>query len=167
MATTYQLISSVAVGSGNAAFIEFTSIPSTYTDLQLVYSARNSSTGDWISISFNASTSNFSNRKIFADGTSTYSYTGTNNDEVGVINGGSTTATTFGIGSIYIPNYRSSNNKSFSIDSVTENNATTAYMSILAGLWSDSSAITSIRITAASNPFVEHSTAYLYGISNA
>jgi hypothetical protein len=33
MATTYEIISSVTVGSGGAADIEFTSIPATYTDL--------------------------------------------------------------------------------------------------------------------------------------
>ena len=42
MATTYTLISSVTVGSGGAASIEFTSIPSTYTDLVLKLSARSS-----------------------------------------------------------------------------------------------------------------------------
>ena len=40
MATTYTLISSVTVGSGGAANIEFTSIPSTYTDLLLKYYLR-------------------------------------------------------------------------------------------------------------------------------
>jgi hypothetical protein len=41
MATTYTLInSSVTVGSGGAADIEFTSIPATYTDLLLVLSGR-------------------------------------------------------------------------------------------------------------------------------
>jgi hypothetical protein len=33
MATTYEIIASVTVGSGGAANIEFTSIPATYTDL--------------------------------------------------------------------------------------------------------------------------------------
>jgi hypothetical protein len=39
MATTYEIIASVTVGSGGAADIEFTSIPATYTDLN--YSASN------------------------------------------------------------------------------------------------------------------------------
>jgi hypothetical protein len=33
MATTYEAIATVEVGSGGAANIEFTSIPATYTDL--------------------------------------------------------------------------------------------------------------------------------------
>ena len=69
---------------------------------------------------------------------------------------------------IYIPNYAGSNNKSFSIDNAQENNITTAYSQLEAGLWSDSSAITSIRLTEQyGNNLVEYSTAYLYGISNA
>jgi hypothetical protein len=37
MATTYEIIASVTVGSGGAANIEFTSIPATYTDLVLKF----------------------------------------------------------------------------------------------------------------------------------
>jgi len=166
MATTYKLISSVTVGSGGAAYMEFTSIPQTYTDLNLVFSGRNTSSGDWFSLSFNGSSSNFTGRIIFANGAGVYSYT-RNADEQGVIPNSSTTANTFGNGSLYIPNYTGSSNKSYSIDSITENNATTAYMTILAGLWSSSAAITSIRMTISANTFAQYSTAYLYGISNA
>jgi hypothetical protein len=41
MATTYEAIETVEVGSGGAADIEFTSIPGTYTDLVVKVSARN------------------------------------------------------------------------------------------------------------------------------
>ena len=37
---TYTLISSVTVGAGGASSIDFTSIPSTYTDLLVKISAR-------------------------------------------------------------------------------------------------------------------------------
>jgi hypothetical protein len=47
MATTYEAIATVEVGSGGAADIEFTSIPGTYTDLVVKVSARStSSSGD-------------------------------------------------------------------------------------------------------------------------
>jgi hypothetical protein len=45
MATTYEAIATVEVGSGGAADIEFTSIPQTYTDL--LCSLRVSRTGKW------------------------------------------------------------------------------------------------------------------------
>jgi hypothetical protein len=166
MANTYEIIASVTVGSGGAAYVEFTSIPQTYTDLNIVISGRNTSSGDWFSMNFNGSTSTFTGKQIFANASAAYSYSKTDNNEYGVIPNSSTTANTFGSTSLYIPNYTSSNNKSFSIDSVTENNGATAY-AMLAGLWSNSAAITSIRMTISANTFTQYSTAYLYGISNA
>ena len=40
MATTFTKIASVSVGSGGAATMSFTSIPSTYTDIVVKLSAR-------------------------------------------------------------------------------------------------------------------------------
>ena len=42
MALTFSAIATVTVGSGGTANIEFTSIPSTYTDLKLMLSGRTS-----------------------------------------------------------------------------------------------------------------------------
>jgi len=164
---TFIKIAAVTVGAGGAANIEFTSIPSTYTDLLIFYSGRNTSSGDWIHLNFNGSTANFSGRQIFAVPGTIASYTKTDGTEAGVNNSSSTTAGTFGSASFYIPNYTSSSNKSFSIDSVTENNASTAYSVLHAGLWSNTAAITSVRLTPNANNFAQHSTATLYGISKS
>jgi hypothetical protein len=49
-----------------------------------------------------------------------------------------------------------------------ETNATTAYMYLAAGLWSDTSAITSISVTSnTAATILEHSSASLYGIKNS
>jgi hypothetical protein len=65
---TYTLINSVTVGSGGAANIEFTSIPATYTDLNLLFTAR--VTGNYeIYFTLNNSTSNFSVRRLQGAGT--------------------------------------------------------------------------------------------------
>jgi hypothetical protein len=77
------------------------------------------------------------------------------------------TANTFGNVAIYIPNYTSSNNKSISVDGVGENNATTAFADLYAGLWANSSAITSITLYNIISDFAEFSTATLYGIKNS
>ena len=68
----------------------------------------------------------------------------------------------------YIHNYAGSTNKSVSVDAVGEANATYAEMDLLAGLWSNTDAITSVSIkpNIGSN-FVIYSTAYLYGVKNA
>jgi len=73
------------------------------------------------------------------------------------------TANTFASAEIYIPNYTSSNYKSLSVDFVGENNATTSYQYFTAGLFSNTSAITSLVIDGTDN-FVQYSTATLYGI---
>ena len=167
MANTHEIIASVTVGSGGAANIEFTSIPATYTDLLVNLSGRIDQTGivRQVDISFNGSTSNFTGIYLQGNGASVFS--GSLGQYVGNATGTSATASTFSNTSIYIPNYASSNNKSFSVDFTTENNATTADVGLIAGLWSNSAAITSVTLTPAGGNFVEHSTAYLYGISNA
>jgi hypothetical protein len=163
---TYTLISSVTVGSGGASTIDFTSIPSTYTDLLVSTSLRITAAGGGTNITFNSNTSNYTNRYIQGDGTSATS--GNNFQRFSEVPNYSTyTSSTFSNSQIYIPNYTSSNNKSYSSDTANENNATQAYMYLIAGLWSNTSAITSIQLSPSSGDFVQYSTAYLYGISNA
>jgi hypothetical protein len=68
-----------------------------------------------------------------------------------MINDSSYTASVFGNGEIYIPNYSIAGiSKSLSIDGVTENRAITALTMITGGFWSVTDAITTIRLTAAS-----------------
>jgi hypothetical protein len=168
MPTFTQIGSAVVVGSGGAANINFASIPSTYTDLVLKYSIRSSgagSVGIVLALAFNGSTSNFSNRYLEGDGSSTGSFTSPANFG-GVSTTTTMTASTFSSGEIYIPNYAGSTNKSYSIDSVTEQNATGALAELIAGLWSQTTAINQITLST-SGTLQEHSTAYLYGVSNA
>lgn len=167
---TYKLISSVTVGAGGAANIDFTSIPQTYTDLVIKLSSRtNRATivGDFFVVSFNGNTANRSSRDLYGSGSGSFS--GSYSTMYGgLTDSGDATASTFGNAEIYIPNYTSSNNKSISGDSVSENNATEAYVYLNAGLWSNSSAITSVTLTPnIGTLFNQYSTAYLYGISNA
>jgi hypothetical protein len=169
---TFTLIASSTVGSGGAATIDFTSIPGTYTDLVVLLSGRNSvaSVEASVSMQFNSSTSNYSslwlrgNGAAASSGVNTY---GTDEIYIGEVPASTATSNTFGNASIYIPNYAGSTNKSVSVDMVSENNATTAWAYLTAGLWSDSSAISSIKLLFQSGNFVQHSTAYLYGVSNA
>jgi hypothetical protein len=168
MATTYNLISSVTVGSGGAANIEFTSIPSTYTDLCLKLSGRSnrSQTTEYLSINLNSSASNFTAKYLEGTGASVYS--GTDTTYIGSIPAATATSSTFGSFEIYIPNYAGSNYKSISSDSVSENNNSLAYADLIAVLWSQTAAITSVKlVTNNASNFVQYSTAYLYGISNA
>jgi len=159
-------IQTVTVPSGGAASIEFTSIPATFTDLILVWSVR--AGADWgMTFQFNNSTSNRSMRLLYGTGAAAGSVTNTNFLIYGGQNNSSATANTFNNAAMYVPNYAGSNNKSFSVDAVGENNATTAYSGIHAGLWSDTSAITSIKLVAEAANFDQHSSATLYGVTSA
>jgi len=171
MATTYTLISSVTVGSGGAASIDFTSIPSTYTDLLVSMSLRSAGTGvstRYASVTFNSNTSSYTYRRLYGNGSNAGSDNGSLRI-IGTINGSTTTANTFSNLQLYIPNYAGSNNKSYSCESAEENNATGAELDMIAGLWSNTAAITSIKLESdqGSFNFAQYSTAYLYGISNA
>lgn len=173
MAITFKKIASVTVGSGGAADITFSSIPGTYTDLVLFLSLRDdkSGAGTWtgVKIQFNGNSSNYYTRELYGDGssigtssTSSSSYIG------GWQNSLANTANSFGSGSVYIPNYTDSKNKSLSTDSASETNAAGALISLVAGLWADTSAITNIAITCNSGGnWVQHSTATLYGIKKS
>jgi len=169
MANTYTLISSVTVGSGGTATMSFTSIPSTYTDLVLVTSTRTNRAGnilDELNLTFNSNTSSYSWRRLLGEASAS-SDTGSNRTVI-LSNGSTSTASTFDNSLVYIPNYSSSNNKSFSVDSVMEQNATATARQLIVGLWSNSAAITQIDLTSSSSSnFVQYSTAYLYGISSS
>ena len=166
MAANYVLLETVTVGAAGAASVTFNNIPqSGYTDLQLVLSARYSTSSyPNAYISFNGSTSTFSTVALYGDGATPASTSGV--PRAASYNPGSSqTASTFGSTTIYIPNYTSSNNKSYSIDTVSENNGTTAYAGLFAGLWSNTAAITQITITPDTGNFVQYTTASLYGIA--
>lgn len=171
MANTMTLISSVTVGAGGAANMNFSSIPSTYTDLQLFVSARTTRASqiiDTLKVTFNGSASSYSSIIFQGNGASAGSYTGASTSFDGDnANAAGSTSNTFTNWSIYVPNYAGSTNKPISIDAVIENNATTAYDELTAGLWSNTSAITQVTLTSVFGSLVQYSTAYLYGIKNS
>lgn len=159
---TYVEIASVTVGSGGASSIDFTSIPNSYTDLKLVASLRVSNSALYADILVrpNSSTSSLSCIILYGNGSAAYA-TSIADSYGGVANGATSTANIFSNAEWYFPNYSGNANKSFSVDSVWENNSTTASQVIGADRWSNTAAITSLTL---SGNFVQYSTAYLYGI---
>ena len=174
MPTTMKLIAKNVLGSA-ASNVEFTSIPGTYTDLYVVGSIRttrsNADPGADCNLTFNGSTSGFSWRTLSGDGASAGS--GNNGAGTSSISGflnvsSFATANTFGSWELYIPNYAGSTNKSVSIASVSETNGTTAFIRLVAGLWANASAITSLNVADGnSSNFVSGSSVFLFGITKA
>ena len=171
MANTYELLKSVTVGAGGATSISFTSIPSTFTDIVFKMSVRitrSGYVGDIMNVSFNGSSTNETSRRL--EGAGSGSASAASNSLLLVYQGSTTdaTASTFGNGEFYIPNYAGSNNKSASNDGVSENNGTTAYAGMAANLWSNTAAITSVEFTPDSGSnFVQYSSIYMYGIKSS
>ena len=85
-----------------------------------------------------------------------------------IAKGATALANTFSNCSVYVPNYAGSTNKSFSADLTAENNTTGTNMQLVAQLWSDTSAITSLVFVPGNGTnFVSGSSFYLYGIKNS
>jgi hypothetical protein len=165
---TFTKIASVTVGSGGASSIDFSSIPATYTDLCIKLSARTTvaARDDFFKIKFNGSSTNFTAKVLYGSGSNAASFSDTSG-YAGTVDAANATANTFNNGEIYIPNYAASTNKSFSTDTVQEDNQTQAFAIFVAGLWSQTAAITSIGLFPNSGNFVQYSTATLYGIKNS
>lgn len=174
MPTTYQLISSVTVATATAN-VTFSSIPGTFNDLEIRYTARDTSDTPLTEIvtTFNGESSSgtlLSSTILLGEGSlgvlsRRYSSQGYPRH---MINEPSTyTASTFSIGSFYIPDYTSTTSKPLSLFGTSENNATdNTGMNASSSLYRNTAAITSINLKSAST-FVTGSSFYLYGIKNS
>ena len=172
MPANYVLLERIELNA-SAASVTFANIPQTgYTDLKVVASTRSAAANavDALYGRFNSSSTGYTNRILYGETTGVGSFSPSiSYAHLGYGVGGNGTANTFSNLEIYIPNYTSSNNKSVSVDAVTETNAANTQagvQSFEAALWSNSAAITSITFTQESgNNFVANSTFSLYGLA--
>lgn len=165
MALTYTAIAETLVGAGGASNITFSNIPQTYTHLVIMLSGRGSSgvVAD-SELRFNNSSSN--NGAILWELNGTATPYGQNLSNLKLIdNGPSSTSGQFSNNYILIPNYTSSSRfKQMMTQNITENASNSAWMTYVAGRWSDTSAITSIVLVPGGGTYVQHSRATLYGL---
>lgn len=173
MANTYELISSNVLTS-SAASVTFSSIPATYTDLVIKCSARgsDSSVNNYAALRINSITSNYSEIYLYGSGSSPSGGTISGSNWTfggGWFSSSTGTANTFGNTEIYIPNYAGSTNNKQAINLTAQENNTTGSNQVgFEGLLlQNTSAITSLTLTATGANFVAGSSFYLYGISNA
>lgn len=164
--------------TGSQASVTFSAIPSTYTDLVILISARGDNSGtvtQFCVVEFNGDASSLYSRTFLeGDGSSAssgrFSTTYIINN---TLTANSATSSTFSNMEFYIPNYAGSTNKVLSDSSVSETNATTApKINAMAGLYRNTTTISSIKLTAltpalgASN-FLSGCRFDLYGIKNS
>ena len=168
---SYESIATVTVGAGGAANVEFTSIPSTYTHLQIRGIARGTRTevNSGIDITLNSDTAtNYSYHALYGNATSAlaYAYANQPNMYTGGILAASSTANCFSPLIIDILDYKNTNKyKTLRILCGAEYNSSTFdEINLSSGLWRSTSAITSIKLTPTFNNHAQYTQFALYGI---
>lgn len=163
------LVQTVTVGAGGASSVQFTGIPQTGTDLLVLFNHRGSAAGSfWVTLETN-SVAATTYRNVNVSGTTAASQ-GSNGIGVTWVESDYTTANVFHSMQLLIPNYTLSGTKSFSVESAVEANDTRQFGNFLAfttGLTGSSGAVTSLRLVAQSNNFVQNTIASLYTITKA
>jgi hypothetical protein len=170
MTANYVLLEKITVGAAGAASVTFSGIPQTgYTDLVLRASSRSTRAGmleDGFTIRLNSSTTGYTYKTLIGTGggitnlNTTYEQTW-----AGEVNAATSTGSTFNNIEAYFPDYAGSYIKSYSVDSVAENNSGSGYNVINAITQSSTAAITSITCGSANGSLVAGSTFYLYGVA--
>jgi hypothetical protein len=165
-ATAYESIATTTVGSGGSANVEFTSIPATYTHLQ-IRGIASSLTSNYVLLNFNSDTgANYRTHFLYGDGANAQSTT--NNDNyifAGRVGNGTNV---FSGNVIDILDYTNTN-KNTTVRCLIGNDENGSGVILLnSGLWTSTNAITSITLTAQSaGSFRQYSQFALYGIKGA
>lgn len=162
-ANSYESIATVTVGVGGASAVDFGTIPSDYTHLQIRGIGLSSSAGGF-TVQFNNDTSsNYSWHQMWGDGSMANSNNGATQSfmYMGFGSGTSSAPNTFVTD---VLNYRNTNTfKTLRGFSGNDTNGS-GYVQAWSGNWRSNTAITSIKVTAAFN---QHSQLALYGIKAA
>ena len=162
----FESIATVTVGSGGAANIEFTSISGSYQHLQIRMITTTANDAQSIYYQFNSDTgSNYVAHALTGDG-ATARGRAVAAAARGIAFGYETgTDTTYQAGIVIdILDYAStSKNKTVRALGGQDSNGS-GEVNIFSGLWMSTSAITSVKLYAASGNLKEHTTAALYGI---
>lgn len=164
-ANSYESISTVTVGSGGASTVTFSSIPSTYTHLQI---RSLNQTGANAVIRFNSDASGTNYRAHYIEGDGTNISAGT--VQAGGYDGGyaivgkGPVSNTYGGAIIDILDYANTNKYKVSrgISGIDQNGS--GYLDYISSVWMSTAAISSITFASVGTTFAQYSSFALYGI---
>jgi hypothetical protein len=170
---SFESIATITVGSGGSSSVTFTSIPQTFTHLQLRYISRDARTGSGdspVDLTFNGSSAaNYSKQFLQGAGSTVSAGAETGMTYLRLEGGGNQSLSdSFGVGITDILDYTSTvkNKTVYQLAGVDKNGS--GFVRILGGSWYASpAAITSITLTPFSSPFTQYSHFALYGIRGA
>ena len=172
VATAFESIATVTVGSGGSPEVEFTSIPATYTHLQIRYISRSENASDSTTIMrINSDTgNNYSTHRLYGNGSAAGSE-GQNTVsfiELPRTAYGATGSNIFGGGVIDILDYLNTNKyKTIRLLGGCDENGSGA-ITFVSGLWQSTSAITAVNfLPSGGADMAEYTTFALYGIKEA
>lgn len=177
--TAFESIQTVTVGSGGQANVEFTSIPATFTHLQVRCTAQTNRATyaiDEATINFNTDTgSNYAQHYFYGDGASVAAAAASSESKLvtGSGNFGTSTGGNFGVAIIDILDYKNTSKyKTTRILAGTDCNGTVSAfggrVNLVSGLWRSTTAISSIKLIPLNGTaFTEYSSFALYGIKVA
>jgi len=168
---SYDSISTVTVGAGGAANVEFTSIPSSYTHLQIRGIARSTynigaSTSLIIQLNGNSTIGNYSTHFLDGNGSSASAYGASGDFPQGVISNATAASGIFGAFVIDILDYTNTNKyKTIRSLSGNDNNGSGTLRFSSGTLYSNTNAVTSITLlSGSSSNLAQYTTFALYGI---
>jgi len=168
--SSYESIATVTVGSGGAANAEFTSIPSTYTHLQVRMLVRQTSTSNGYTMRFNSDTgSNYTRHLLLGTGSTVVAAADANYGQMYISESAISTSTAgvFGVSVCDILDYKNTNKyKTIRTLGGFDNNGNGG-VSFSSGLWMNTTAVSTIRVTPDAGNFAQYSQFALYGIKGA
>lgn len=169
----YDSIATTTVGAGGAASITFSSIPSTYTHLQVRYIARDNRGiyVDFFKMRFNSdSGTNYAVHALYGDGSSALATATTSNSSIDInrIAASTAVANGFGAGVIDILDYANTNKYKTSRALAGYDDNGQGQIWFQSGLWQNTAAITQIDLLpGVGTSFTQYSSFALYGIKGS
>lgn len=163
----YQSIATTTVGAGGSSTITFSSIPSTYSHLQLRGIARSTAGGASVTsiyCTINAAVNADRNHYLYGNGSTVTSSSAVSN-LIGFAQGTSQTASSFGATILDILDYSNTNkNKTFRSLAGDDTNGGGDIM-INSNLFATTAAISTLTLSLSAGNFAQYSQFALYGIN--
>jgi hypothetical protein len=167
---SYESIATVTVGAGGSSSISFSSIPSTYSHLQIRGISRSTFSnagGDYLALTFNSDTgANYAQHQIGGNGTSVgaAAYTSQNSGYIQRGTAALNLSNTFGAFIFDVLDYTNTNKYKTvrNLGGYEDNTNGTIYLA--SDLWMSTSAITSLSLAPSTGNFSQYSHFALYGI---
>ena len=163
VATDYESIATVTVGGGGSSTVTFSSIPSTYTHLQIRAISKGAGSTTNATYQFNGDTAaNYSWHLLYGQGSSALAAAGASATFI-YLGTQSATANTFSTQIIDVLDYANTNKYKTTRNLVGYENNSAGEIGLFSGSWRNTAAVTSITFTL-STTFQQYTQFALYGI---